>query len=115
MRHVISTDRKTLSIYVDEEEREQLRALPNDGPGCLHSDAAMIDFLEPLTCNSELSWVSDMDAHLKFGDLTEAPCLGIYGCVFEEPDLQERWRWMGYETKSVLETLRDKGEIHFSS
>ena len=115
MKHTISPDRKTLTIEIDDQEQQELRNWDEDHQDSIHSDISMIDFFERLTCNSEISWVSDEDAYLQFGDLTEAPCLGIYDYINEEPKLSERWRFMSYETVSVLETLMGKGKAVFVS
>lgn len=125
MTHKISDDRKTLTISVDETERQELRDIQQCGGDC-QCDVSMYDFLEPIVCNSELEWINPADT----GDLTDAPMLGIYGeeKPFEHEDatiphrisgpnliqpILERWAFMDYQVRSVLEDLRDKGEAVF--
>lgn len=115
MNHKISEDRRTLTISVDEKERQELRDWPEDQAGMsnenLQSDMAMTDFLEPLTCNSDLEWINPADT----GDLTDAPMLGIYERSERARNdrILERWGFMDYQVRSVLEDLRDKGEVVF--
>jgi hypothetical protein len=117
MTHTISPDRKTLVIEFSPSERDMLTGLGD----LIHQDSTMCDCLEGLTCNSELEWISDQEAHETFGDLTEAPCLGIRDCVINDEErgldypLKERWRFMDYQVRSVLEELRDKGMVVFIS
>lgn len=126
MTHQISPDRKTLTILFTEKERQNLRELGE----LIHQDATMHDCLEGLTCNSELEWISPADT----GDLTSAPMLGILGD--EQRDdatpggyrgtkvstgpgmiqpILERWAFMDYQVRSVLEDLRDTGKAVFVS
>lgn len=112
MKHKISDDRSQLTIYVTPEEQAELRELEE-----IQSDKAMADFLEPLTCNSELEWTGADES----GDLTSAPMLGIYERIEIKTKnaegfttaLKERWAFMDYQVRSVLEDLRDKGECIF--
>lgn len=134
MKHEISEDRKRLTIKVTPEEQKELREMED-----IQSDRAMVEFLEPVTCNSELEWINPDDT----GDLTDAPMLGIYGeemtieeiekAAKSEPGIYgsrlcghwngkdrhqpilERWALLGYQYRSVLEDLRDKGECVFES
>ena len=134
MTHTISKDRKRLTITVDDDERNELRDL---GPFKIGSDHSLHDFLDPLTCNSELEWINPADT----GDLTDAPMLGIYGepgtieqieqAAKSEPGIYgstvyghyngkdwhmpilQRWAFMDYQVRSVLEDLRDNGEAVF--
>lgn len=130
MNYTISKDRKTLTVTVTPDEREILKRMDEE----IHQDATMCDFLEPLTCNSELEWINPADT----GDLTDAPMLGILGedglrdytvflpnhglvetgCdghnITAQPIL-ERWTYSPYQVRSVLEDLRDKGECVFTS
>jgi len=129
MRHIISPDRKTLTILIDADEQAELFECAE-----IQSDSAMTDFFERLTCNSELQWIPEGVT----GDLTSAPMLGIlgqpqvthngpYGSIpcgrwsenktvvdWHQPVL-ERWIFAQYETVSVLETLRDNGQALFIS
>ncbi len=112
MKHTISPDRTRLTITVDLSERAELRHMPKgDAQGCgaiIHMDKTMHEFLEPLTCNSGLQWIDASET----GDLTDAPMLGLYGGPAEHQVL-ERWAFMDYQVRSVLEDLRDKGECVF--
>ena len=133
MKFTISPNRYRLTITVDETERQQLRELGET----VHQDATMHDFLEPLTCNSELEWINPADT----GDLTDAPMLGILGSENTIEGIErlakgkpgicgsrlcghwdgkdrhqpilERWAFMDYQVRSVLEDFRDKGEAVF--
>lgn len=116
MKATISPDRKTLTISVDDAEREELRNWEVErhgfANGNLQSDIAMMDFLEPIVCNSELDWISAAWT----GDLTDAPMLGITEWDLpqqDDPKVLERWAFMDYQVRSVLEDLRDKGECVF--
>jgi hypothetical protein len=71
MTFEISEDRKTLTLFVDDKDRHALRALPEEGDGNIHLDSTMCDFLEQLTCNSELQWTCSEIT----GDLSNAPML----------------------------------------
>jgi|SRR5688572_8467707 len=128
MKYTISTDRTRLVIKADEAERKELREIQECGGDC-QCDVSMHDFLEPLTCNSELEWIPEGVT----GDLTSAPMLGILGeptpgaggiLAGRWPDsagisqgwfqpILERWAFMDYQVRSVLEDLRDKGEAVF--
>lgn len=136
MTHTITPDRRQLIISVDADEQKELREWPRDRnlpdhtPDSIGSDDAMHEFLEPLTRNSELEWIPEGTTD----DLTSAPILGILGevqrddatprgyggpkinagCGMFQPIL-ERWAFMDYQVRSVLEDLRDKGQAVFVS
>lgn len=134
MNYKISDDRKRLTIFVTPEEQKELRDIEQCGGDC-QCDVSMHDFLEPLTRNSELEWIPEGST----GDLTSAPMLGILGDDYEHAKLPhsrygeilvgswgepvqcmykpvlERWAFMDYQVRSVLEELRDKGEVTFVS
>lgn len=107
MKYTISPDRSKLTITADELERAELRELGED----VHRDRTMHDWLEPLTCNSELEWIDPSET----GDLTSAPMLGYHGCGISVPPdkVACRWAFLDYAVRSVLEDLRDKGECVF--
>lgn len=109
MKHTITQDRKTLTITIDEKEREELHRLEE----LIHQDSTMLDFLEPLTTNSELEWINPADT----GDLTSAPMLGIrfFNNETRQDTILERWAFMDYQVRSVLEDLRDNGSVTFIS
>lgn len=135
MKHTISPDRRKLTIKLTRHEQALLRRLSkecerkklfDEDDSNFGNDAMMADFLEPLICNSELTWINPADT----GDLTDAPILGILG--EERPFNQEdstiphivtgsnmiqpilcRWAFMSYQVRAVLEDLRDKGEAVF--
>lgn len=102
-------DGNKLIITVDQEERDQLRLEKIENED-FQSDDFMFEFLEPLICNSELNWVDPSIT----GDLTDAPMLGIF-----DPDNQEdnvvldRWAFMDYMVKSVIQELLDHGQVIF--
>ena len=99
MNYSISKDRTQLVLTVDEAERALLRELGD-------SDKAMYEFFEHLVCNSELDWVDPSMT----GDLTDAPMLGTYEYPSDgDRVVLERWAWMSYAVRSLLEELRDKG------
>lgn len=119
MRYEINEKRNRLTVIIDDEERQTICEMQSDGKN-IGADSVMCDFLEPLTCNSELEWIDPVEARDTFGDLTDAPMLGIYGVSDETrsnggSELCERWAFMEYETVSVLETLRDTGKAVFIS
>lgn len=128
----------TLTLIAEPEDIPLLQQLLD--AEVIDSYAAMYDFLEPLTCNTELEWVSPAFT----GDLTEAPMLGIYGETVEDPDpnsetdvgkgrlagcwnnaegravrwfdpVDRRWAFMDYQLRSVLRELLDKGQVRFIS
>ena len=124
MNHKISDDRTTLTISADLAERESLHELGDE----IHQDAIMHNVFEPLICNSELEWIDPKST----GDLTSAPMLGILGktknadhvpfpCLnmghWDGRDwackIASRWAFMDYQVRSVLEDLRDNGEVIF--
>ena len=107
MTYKISPDRRRLIITVDDAERQEIRELESPD-----SDAAMVDFFERLTCNSELDWITPVEARENFGDLTDAPMLGLREAMGEPT---ERWAFMGYETQSVLSVLAATGSILFTN
>ena len=102
MNYTITPDRSRLVLTVDEDERAELRELGEE----VDRDYRMFEFCEYLIANSELAWIQPEWT----GDLTDAPMLGIcewWNC--EEPEVIERWAWMDYAVRSLLEELRDKG------
>lgn len=111
MNYSISPDRRTLTITADEGERANLRDLSTDGADYnISSDEAMVDFLEPLVCNSELEWVYPEAT----GDLTDAPMLGIITddrAKGGRMGVTERWAHMSYQVRSLLQDLRDYGSV----
>ena len=96
---------KKLILTVDAEERQELQEQKESNED-FDSDDFMIDFLEPLTCNSDLDWISPEET----GDLTDAPMLGIRD---EEDNVVDRWAFMSYETRSVQQTLLTFGTATF--
>ncbi len=105
MKYTIAPDRSKLTITVDEAERQELRESSS-----IQQDATMYEFFEPLTCNSELAWVYPDET----GDLTDAPMLGLMGeWNGWHQKIVERWAFMDYQVRSVLEDLRDNGECVF--
>ena len=127
MRHTATPD--TLTITITEAERAELRELRDEKPETFGSDSTMAEFLEPLTANSELSWLPEGAT----GDLTSAPMLGILGKEMAEPvpaesrgyglvqigqwdgkrqfsAIVERWAWMNYAVQSLLDALLNDGE-----
>ena len=109
MKYTISKDRRFLTITADAGERANLVDLGDS----IHSDSTMVDVLEHITCNSELQWINPSET----GDLTDAPLLGIYGAGpdDETPVISERWGFQSYAVRSLLQDLRDKGEVVLSN
>ena len=130
MKFKISKDRRTLTIFTQGSERRELKRLGDE----IQQDKTMLEFLEPLVCNSELQWVTEQTS----GDLTSAPMLGILGdemtalkinqavprhygmiqCGFWNGKAQfqpilERWAYMPYGLRSPIVDLRDKGKAIF--
>lgn len=131
MKYKISKDRKTLTITATAKERRELK---RTRPNSIGTDTAMYEVFEPLVCNSELEWINPVHT----GDLTSAPMLGIlgeegdkdrtvflenYGLIVTGHDghntmaqpILERWAFMDYQVRSVLEDLRDTGKAVFIS
>lgn len=129
MKHTFSPDRSKLLLHADEADRKELSEL-----GDTSSDVAMVVFLLPLIYNSELHWIDPAIT----GDLTDAPMLGILGeegdkdrTIFPEnyglvtsgyigqnemaQPILERWAFMDYQVRSVLQALRDTGIAIFIS
>ena len=90
-----------LLITIDEDEQQELREFDE-----IQSDQSMFEFFESLICNSELDWVDPSET----GDLTSAPMLGVRG---ENDTIIERWAFMDYQIKSVLEDLLNEGAVQF--
>ena len=128
MQHAIENNGHNLVITIDDEERAELRELHDDDPDHFGTDDAMVDFLEPLVCNSELQWINPADT----GDLTDAPILGIlgdettenkgpYGAVHvgfwdghaRYNTIEQRWGYMDYQLRSPLQDLLDTGKAVF--
>ena len=102
MNYTISEDRTRLTLTVAPAERFELWGMDEE----IHQDDTMYEFFEHLVCNSELEWITPE----RTGDLTDAPMLGI--CEWgdgNEHEVIERWAWMSYAVRSLLEELRDKG------
>jgi len=60
-----------------------------------------------VTCNSGLQWIDASET----GDLTSAPMLGFKD--LENDTVLDRWAFMDYQVRSVLEDLRDTGKVVF--
>lgn len=108
MKYKISDDRKTLTVTVDAGERKLLRKLTKETG--IQSDEAMLDWFAVLISNADLEWINPSET----GDLTSAPMLGIRNDQ-QPPEVIERWAFMDYQVRSVLEDLRDKGNAVFVS
>ena len=100
MKYEISKDRKNLTITIDKYGQKTLYKLGED----ISSDQTMRDFFEILICSSELQWIAPEET----GDLTAAPMLGIR----DGETVVERWAFMDYQVRSVLQDLRDNGCPH---
>ncbi len=132
LSHTISADRRTLTIHADASARAELAELGEE----IGADCHLYNAFERLIGNSELNWVGPEVC----GDLTDAPILGIWGpdewrdkhedgdgtilagadysrtekCVSVCPVL-ERWGFMDYAVRSVLQDLRDTGKAVFTA
>ena len=98
---------------VDEIEQSILRRFSQQDIG---TDTSMRDFFESyLLGDNELEWIDPAET----GDLTSAPMLGLRddGCYrpAQEGKVIERWAFMDYQVRSVLEDLRDPGKVVFVS
>lgn len=117
-----------LTLWIDEDEKAELKAMKDDDPQHFQSDDAMYDFFESLIANSELSWIDPSDT----GDLTSAPILGILDYENHRPEktgpfgavdtgmneyapIIHRWGFMEYQVASPLEHLLATGKCHFVS
>ena len=128
-------DDEKLIIRVDRKKRSELRRMRRQDSDYFQTDRTLYDFLEPLTCNSELEWCSADDT----GDLTSAPMLciqgwpqtsrsGPYGVKhvgrwenshgqlrdWYQP-IQFRWGFEPYALRSPLDDLADSGEVVFTN
>lgn len=108
LSYKISEDRRTLTILANEAKRQELRERED-----VQSNDALTEVFERMVCNSELDWINPADT----GDLTSAPMLGVqfFDNDKRETVILERWAFMDYQVRSVLEDLRDKGEAVFIS
>lgn len=138
--YTISSDRKTLTIEADVEERTLLSAEKSEddeyGCGTFGSDEMLYQLFEELVCNSELEWVRPEEC----GALTSAPLLGIFGeeRVADTPDeaggrlvgcwddeqgirrvwkefVTEVWGFADYPFRSPLDDLLATGKAEFVS
>lgn len=119
----ISEDRSTLTLFADEETREELREF--ERYGIVEEAQTLADMLS----NSELDWILPEET----GDLTSAPLLGIVGSEYlsqasgphgarqaghwdgqdwYQPIL-ERWGFAPYQLRSFLSDLADEGKAVF--
>lgn len=104
MKYKISKERKSATFTCTQKERKILREMGQE----VCQDQAMYNFFEGLISNSELEWIQPYET----GDLTSAPIIGIYS---ENGKVKERWAFMDYQLRSVLEDLRDFGKVIFIS
>jgi hypothetical protein len=107
MKHTISADRRTLTITVDEDERIGFKLWLHESSE-MSGNQLLCEAFEPLICNSELDWASPEE----FGDLTDAPMLGIHDSGGK---LLERWAYMGYQIRCPVEELAETGKVVFTS
>lgn len=130
IKYTIDKDAGTLTLTADEETRKDIRELIESESHCGWRWME-VEALDWLISNSELQWVSALDA----GDMTDAPMLGIvagedeetrenkgpFGAVYVGGDekgpiyapILERWGFMQYETRSFLEDLMSEGKAVF--
>lgn len=130
MKYTFNATRTLLTISADEIDRANLREMGEE----IHQEKTMCEFFDPLIYNSELNWIDAANT----GDLTSAPMLGILSePEFKRHNLEtvrnrkniisscdtnglmvchvvERWAFMDYQVRSVLEDLRDRGEAIFT-
>lgn len=130
MKYTFNATRTQLIVSADEIDRATLREMGEE----IHTEKALHEFFDPLICNNEIDWITPENT----GDLTSAPMVGI----LSEPEFKrhnlktvqdhrniiascdtyglmvchvtERWAFMDYQVRSVLEDLRDKGEAIFT-
>ena len=102
MKYNISDDRKILTFTVTADEQVELNEIEN-----IQSDDAMHDFFEHVTYNSGLEWLYASET----GDFTSAPMIGFKD--LENDTVLDRWAFMDYQVRSVLEDLRDTGKVVF--
>lgn len=106
MKHSFS-ETGNLIITVDDEEKAQLVEAGDD----IHLDTFMHDFLEPITCNSDVDWVRPEE----IGALTSAPILGIVSRN-DDGEIEEThniWWYPNYAVTSVCEDLLEYGQAVF--
>ena len=109
MTYSISDDKKTLTLYAEEWERDEFREHKQANPNGFGTWQHEAEAMGQLLCNSELDWIQPHEC----GDLTDAPILG-----FRDENggaTGERWGFMSYCLRSFLEDLMDKGEAKFTA
>lgn len=113
MKHQI-LENGNLMLIADSFDIEDLKELKEEHGEHFPADSIEIEFLQDLTSNSELQWISPEE----IGALTDAPILGIRrgDNEFEEgesegdsEEITQAWGWMDYQVKSLQEELLEKG------
>ncbi|SRR6266566_600554 len=94
-----------LILRADSQEQERLRAIIAEH-GTTYT--AEYEALEPLICNSELTWIEPEE----IGALTSAPILGLRN---EQGEPSAAWGFMDYQVRSFVEDLIETGEAVFIS
>ena len=108
MKLKFNSDRTKLTVTASGAERRELKTLGDE----IHADATLHEWFEQLISNSDLDWIDPSET----GDLTSAPMLAIrfHDNETETYAVLERWAFMDYQVRSVLEDLRDRGEAVFT-
>jgi len=97
-----------LRITITPEERRELVDLSNElGVDRFYTDDTMLDFLEPLVCNSDYDWILPVEV----AALTDAPILGTRD---ENYNPVEVWWYPNYMVQSPLGDLLDAGFTVFA-
>lgn len=120
---------KQLVIRADDHTRQLLAELCKENPAEFDSDKVTAEVFEHLLANSELQWIGPE----VFGDLTDAPIIGVLGEEFETNDFRDgtglvlvgqdggifivapvlqRWGFMDYQVVSPQRALMYKGVIY---
>jgi hypothetical protein len=103
MKYTISANQSTLTISCTSGESYMLKQRIRDE---IQSDAYMMEWMSGWLARTDLDWIDPSET----GDLTAAPMLARRD---GDGMVTARWAFMDYQVRSVLEDLRDKGEVVF--
>ena len=106
VNHIISADRSKLTLFIDPEDREELRTLMEES--IEGGSAPEYEALDHMIGNSELDWVFPSET----GDLTDAHLLGIRD---EEGEVIERWGYAPSAVKCFLKEMLDGEQVSFTN
>lgn len=106
MKYSISEDKRRLLIHADEQDKQDIRGLIEEG-GDWWNTHVENECLNSLIANSDLEWIRPEEC----GDLTDAPILGYRD--EEGRATGERWGFMDYQVRFFTDDLLEKGVAVF--